>query len=488
MQNVQNIASKSRLEGESSVKKAILNWVDKNETDLITLSDDIWAHAELGLVEHKSAKAQMGYLEKQGFHIAAGVGGMETAFVASWGTGQPVIGFLGEFDALPSVSNKPVPYQDPLVPGGAGHGCGHNLLGVAAIAGAVALKAHMQAEGLVGEVRYFGCPAEESSFGKTWMVRDGVFDDVDIVLTWHPGDSNSVKNASSLADFVLKFDFHGKTAHASGDPWNGRSALDGVELMNAGIERMREHMRQDSRVHYVISAGGGAPNVVPDYAQNFFDVRAADIAELKRMRSWVLDIAKGAALMTQTRVEEIFVGCAANVIPNRAIAKELHAVMEEIGAPQWTEAELKFAAEMQSQFAPEAVKSGIDSLEAAGAILPQTSIHATIMPYSDTIEGGKGSTDVGDVTWVVPTAQFSTACRAIGVPGHSWAVTSCSGMSIGHKGMLYAAKVLGLAGYRYLTDPALREEAYAEWKHQLKGREYEVLIPEQIKVPPLPFA
>ena len=290
------------------MEPSIERWIEANKSELTSISDGIWAYAELGLAEHKSSKLQMEYLQEQGFTIEAGVGGMATAFVASWGKGKPVIGFLGEFDALPMVSNKAVPYKDPLAEGAPGHGCGHNLLGVASMGGAVALKQVMESKGLPGTVRYYGCPAEESSFGKTWMVRDGAFDDVDIALTWHPGNTNAVRNSSSLADLVLKFNFYGKTAHAAGDPWNGRSALDGVELMNAGIERMREHMRLDSRVHYVISHGGGAPNVVPDFAQNFFDVRAADIPELKRMHSWVLDIAKGAALMTQTRFEEVFLG------------------------------------------------------------------------------------------------------------------------------------------------------------------------------------
>jgi len=469
------------------VKKAIEGWVEANKSDLVSMSDKIWAHAELGLVEHESAKLQMEYLQSQGFEIKAGVGGMETAFVASWGKGKPVIGFLGEYDAVPMVSNKPVPYKEPLVEGGAGHGCGHNLLGVGAVGGAVALKELMKGKQIPGTIRYHGCPAEESSFGKTWMVRDGVFDDVDIVLDWHPGNSNSVSNSSSLADFVLKFNFYGKTAHASGDPWNGRSALDGVELMNAGIERMREHMRLDSRVHYVISYGGGAPNVVPDYAQNFFDVRAADIDELKRMRNWVLDIAKGAALMTQTRFEEVFLGYAANVIPNRVIAKELHSVMEELGAPEWSEEELKFAEEMQAQLEPEFIRRAVEQLEESGATLGQTKICDSIIPYSDKIEVGKGSTDVGDVSWVVPTARFRTACYTLGIPGHSWAVASCSGSSIGHKGMLYAAKILGVAGYRFLTDAGLRDKVRAEWEYQLKGRKYESLIPSEIKVPPLPF-
>jgi aminobenzoyl-glutamate utilization protein B len=469
------------------MEPSIERWIEANKSELTSISDGIWAYAELGLAEHKSSKLQMEYLQEQGFTIEAGVGGMATAFVASWGKGKPVIGFLGEFDALPMVSNKAVPYKDPLAEGAPGHGCGHNLLGVASMGGAVALKQVMESKGLPGTVRYYGCPAEESSFGKTWMVRDGAFDDVDIALTWHPGNTNAVRNSSSLADLVLKFNFYGKTAHAAGDPWNGRSALDGVELMNAGIERMREHMRLDSRVHYVISHGGGAPNVVPDFAQNFFDVRAADIPELKRMHSWVLDIAKGAALMTQTRFEEVFLGYAANVIPNRVIARILHSVMEQLGVPEWNEEELKFAGKMQSQFEPELITRTVEQFEETGITPGQTKLCDFVVPYSDRIEGGRGSTDVGDVSWVVPTAQFTTACYALGIPGHSWAVTSCSGMSIGHKGMLYAAKILGITGYRFMTCAGLRDKARAEWEHQLKGRKYESLIPPEIKVPPLPF-
>lgn len=469
------------------MKRSIERWVEENSSDLISISDEIWAYAELGLVEHKSAKLQMDYLKSQGFEIQAGVGGMDTAFVASWGTGKPIIGFMGEYDAVPMVSNKAVPRKDPLVDGAPGHGCGHNLLGVGAMAAAAALKELAQKNQLEGTIRYYGCPAEESSFGKTWMVRDGVFDDVDIALTWHPGNANMVRNSTSLADLVYKFNFYGKTAHASGDPWHGRSALDGVELMNAGIERMREHMRPDSRIHYVVSYGGGAPNVVPDYAQNFFDIRAADLDELKRMYKWVEDIARGAALMTQTRFEPVFLGAAANVIPNRVIGKVFHEVMEELGAPQWSDEELKFAEEMQSQFDPEYVKTAVAQFGEAASRLRQTKICDIIMPLSDKIEGGKGSTDVGDVSWVVPTGQFTTACYVLGIPGHSWAIAACSGMSIGHKGMLFAAKILGITGYRFMTDPNLRQGARAEWEFQLNGRKYETPIPSHIAKPPLPF-
>jgi len=305
----------------TELRKRIEEWVETNSGHLTTLSDEIWSYAELGLVEHKSAKAQMEHLKSQGFQVQSGIGGMETAFIASFGAGKPVIGFLGEYDALPTVSNKTVPHKEPLVPGGSGHGCGHNLLGVGALGAASALKALAEERGFGGTIRYYGCPAEESSFGKTWMARDRVFDDVDVALTWHPGNINDVRNSTSLADLVYKFDFFGKTAHAAGDPWNGRSAVDGMELMNAGIERMREHMRPESRVHYVITHGGGAPNVVPDFAQNFFDIRAEDLDELARMYSWVLDIARGAAMMTQTKVEPRFLGAAANTIPNTFITR-----------------------------------------------------------------------------------------------------------------------------------------------------------------------
>ncbi len=469
------------------MRESIVKWVESNSAGLTAMSDEIWAHAELGLVEHRSAESQMGYLKAQGFSVESGTGGMETAFIATWGQKGPVIGFLGEYDALPMVSNKPLPHQEALVEGGPGHGCGHNLLGVGAVGAACALKALAQERGYQGTIRYYGCPAEESSFGKTWMARDGVFDDVDVVLTWHPGNTNGVRNSSSLADLVYKFDFYGKTAHAAGDPWNGRSALDGVELMNAGVERMREHMRPENRIHYVISYGGGAPNVVPDRAQNFFDIRAADLHELRNMYDWVLDIARGAALMTQTRFEPRFLGAAANTIPNLLITRVLHQVMEEIGAPGWDEEELEFASKMQSQFPAHTLRAALSRLGEHASLLSQTRLCDVVMPYDDKIEPGMGSTDVGDVSWIAPTGQFSAACWPLGVPGHSWAVASSSGMSIGHKGMLYAAKILGLAGARFLTEPNLVKDAKTEWERQLQGRKYATPIPTDIQKPPLPF-
>ncbi len=523
----------------------IEHWIIKHQDELTAISDKIWSYAELGLVEHKSAAIQAEYLKAHGFDIQMGVGGMDTAFVAEWSSEgtkrnsegakqsgyckksqdnpvrhicsrngkerpelselshlpaekresdtvvippvKPVIGFLGEYDALPGVSNEPLPTKHPAKQGAHGHGCGHNLLGVASMAAAIALKEFAKARGASGTIRYYGCPAEESSFGKTWMVRDGFFDDVDIALTWHPGSINRTSNSTSLADLVYKFDFYGKTAHAAGDPWNGRSALDGVELMHAGIERMREHMRPESRVHYVITHGGGAPNVVPEYAQTFFDIRAGGLDELEKMYDWVHDIAQGAALMTQTKFEPRFLGAAANVIPNRVITGVFHQIMTELGAPEWTDEELDFASKMQDELGPDTLQSSLHRLGEEASLLRQTQVCDVVFPEEEGITQGKGSTDVGDVSWVVPTGQFNTACYVLGAPGHSWAVTACSGMSIGHKGMIFAAKVLGIAGTRFMTDENLRERARTEWKKRLDGKVYKTPVPSEIKRPPLPF-
>ncbi len=474
-------------QGEGTVNDFVCNWVEKHRDGLIDVSDKVWEYAELGLVERGSAAVQQEYLKNQGFTVEAGVANMETAFVASWGSGSPTIGFLGEYDALPGVSNHPVPYPSPIGKDKPGHGCGHNLLGVAAIGGAVSLKEFAKANGLTGTVKYYGTPAEETSFGKTWMVKAGVFEGADIVLTWHPGSTHGTDKTSSLADLVYKFDFYGKTAHAAGDPYNGRSALDGVELMNDGVERMREHMKPECRIHYVITHGGGAPNVVPDYAQNFFDIRAADMDGLDRMWEWVEAIAKGAAMMTQTRVEPRFLGGAANLLLNDVIIRTFQEIMEDLGAPEWSEEELAFAGEMQSHFDRRLIDDSIKQLKKQVPDLSETRLCNVIMPGDPEEKPGRGSTDVADVSWVVPTGQFRTACHTLGAPGHSWAVTACGKMGIGHKGMLFAAKTLGIAGAKFLTSSELRKAAWDEFEKRLDGRKYRSPIPDGIDSPPLPF-
>ncbi len=408
------------------MKDVLVANVNSLRRKLIEVADSVWRHAELGLLEHESASALAGLLESHGFTIKMGLANMETAFVATWGEGEPVIGFLGEYDALPGISNEPVPYRAPIAENTSGHGCGHNLLGAAAAGGAIALKQAMEEQGLAGTVKFFGCPAEESSFGKMWMVCDGVFDGVDIVLTWHPGGVNAVTFTSSLADWVYKFNFYGKTAHAAANPYEGRSALDALELMNEGVERMREHMRPECRVHYVITHGGQSPNVVPDYAQSFYDVRAATVPDLIPLYEWVEQIGRGAAMMTQTRFEPEFIGAAANTIANQVIGDVLQSAMETIGVPQYTPAEIEFAEQLQKHF-PGCVERGLRDLEERAEFMKDTRICDVILPLDDHGQARQGSTDVGDVSWVVPTSQFSGACYAFGVPGHTWAATACGG-------------------------------------------------------------
>lgn len=466
--------------------KRIVAAVNGREPELVALANEVWRHAELGLVETESAAAVCRYLEANGFDVEMGVAGMDTAFVASVGQGGPVIGFLGEYDALPGVGNEPVPYQQPVVGNSSGHGCGHNLLGAASAGAAVVLKDMLQERGAEATIKYFGSPAEETSFGKMWMVAAGVFDGVDIALTWHPGGANAVTFTSSLADWVYKFNFHGKTAHAAANPYEGRSALDAVELMNDGIERMREHIRPECRIHYIITHGGMAPNVVPAYAQSFFDIRAATLPELDELYAWVEQVGQGAALMTQTRFEPEFVGAAANTIANRVILEILQQALEEVGPPAYTEDELAFAAELQESFPGCAAKARRDFAERA-QFIKDDRLCDVVLPMDDAEKPGKGSTDVGDVSWVVPTGQFTTTCYALGVPGHNWAATACSGAPIGHKGMLYAAKVLAVAGLRFATDPALREAAWAELRRRLGEHTWKSPIPAGIDRPPLPY-
>lgn len=468
------------------MKDQLVDSVEIRAPHLVALSDDIWRHAELGLLEHKSAAQLAAFLSAAGFSIEMGVANMDTAFVASWGDGGPVVGLLGEYDALPGIANQPVPYRQPVDDNPSGHGCGHNLLGVAAAGAAVALKDLMQDKKLPGTIKFFGCPAEESSFGKMWMVCDGVFSGVDIVLTWHPGGFNAVSFTSSLADWVYKFNFYGKTAHAAANPYEGRSALDAIELMNDGVERMREHMRPECRIHYVITHGGQSPNVVPDYAQSFYDVRAATVPDLEPMYAWVEQIGQGAAMMTQTRFEPEFIGAAANTLANRVIGDVLQAAMEAVGAPAYTDEELGFAAQLQEHF-PGCVERALRDLEHRASHVREKRLCDVVLPLDATEKPGKGSTDVGDVSWVVPTGQFSATCYAFGIPGHTWAATSCSGAPVGHRGMLYAAKVLALAGARFMTEPELRTAAREEHQRRLGGYVYKSPIPEGVTRPPMPF-
>jgi len=459
-----------------------LAWVEDKSRELTRLSDRIWELAEVGLQETGSARAQQEFLRAEGFEIEGGVAGMPTAFVASWGSGKPVIGFLGEYDALPGLSQKPLPVKEPLKEGAPGHGCGHNLLGVASLAGAAALKREMEAGGIPGTVRYYGCPAEETLVGKVFMVKAGLFDDVDAAITWHPGGLNSVWNNSSNAMNSVKFTFHGRTAHAAGDPHHGRSALDAVELMNIGANYLREHVIEKARLHYVITDGGGEPNVVPARAQVWYYVRAPERHQVDEIHGRLLDIAKGAALMTGTTHDVTFlVGCY-NYLPSKSINALVQKYMEQIGPPKFDEAELEFARKMNESFEPGQKLAGLKAAKVPPEVYDQL-VNDTIVPPKNEDQPMAGSTDVGDVSWVTPTGQFGTATGVIGQPGHSWQVTACSGMSIGHKGMLYAAKIMAMTGLELMTNPEELNKVRTEFQEATKDSPYKSPIPEGVGPP-----
>lgn len=468
--------------------EAALEWIKDNEKAVVELSDAVWGLAELGLHENESARLQAEMLARAGFRIEMGVAAMPSAFVASWGSGNPVVALLGEYDALPGTSNKAFPRPEPLVAGGAGHACGHNLLGVAAVAAAIAAKEEMAQRGIKGTIRYYGCPAEENAGGKGYMVKAGLFGDVDVALTWHPGPINGVRNNSSLAVTHTKFHFTGRTAHAAANPEMGRSALDAVELMNVGVNYLREHVIPEARIHYVTTNGGGEPNVVPGEAESWYYVRAPRLGQQKEIQARIMKIAEGAALMTETTLNTRFTGGCANVVPNLPLAEALYRNMKRIGAPDFDETDIAWAKEIAEHY-PAGQREGMLRRAAQmGLDLGESYLHQDIAPYSTDKTAMPGSTDVGDVSWVTPTAQFSTACYALGSSGHSWQITAASGMSIGHKGMLAAAKILALTALDVLCDADLRRQAKAALTKELAGEEFESPIPPEITEPIDPFA
>ena len=466
------------------VKDIALSWIDENEKRIIEVSDRAWEYAEVGLLEHKTSKLLADEIERHGFRVEKGIAGMPTAFVATWGSGKPVIGVMGELDALAGVSQKAVPYKEPVVEGGPGHGCGHNIHGTSGMAGAIAIKVAMEEGNLPGTVKFFGCPAEETLVGKVFMVRDGIFDGVDACLSHHPGSMNTAGLGSSNAMNSVKFHFYGRTAHAAGDPENGISALDAVELMSNGVNFMREHVIEKARVHYVTEVGGGQPNVVPAYARTWFYVRAPEREQVESIYKWVLQIADGADLMAKTthRVE-FLTGCY-NMLPNRGLSETVVANMREIGAPRHTDEEMEFARKLNESIPPESKKEGLRKSERPGwEKLLDVLLDEGVL--DDWREGkvGAGSTDVSDVSWVTPAMEFSTACCILGTPGHSWQFTAQSGMSIGHKGLIFASKVIAASSIDLLTKPDLLKRVREEWKERLTGRVYKPPIPADLKPP-----
>ena len=463
-------------------------WIESNHAMFTHLSDEVWGYAELGYKEFESSKTLEDALEEAGFKLERGVAEIPTAFVASYGNAAgPVIGILGEFDALPGLSQDCVPYRKPLASGAPGHGCGHNLLGVAGLAAVMAVKQAMDTGEVKGTIRYYGCPAEEGGAGKAFMANAGVFDDVDICLTWHPDTFNGTLYANFLANYRVTFKFYGKTAHAAADPFNGRSALDAVELMNVGVNYLREHMIPDARVHYVtINGGGVAPNVVPDFAESLYSVRAPRTDQLDALFERVKDIAKGAALMTGTEVKINVISGMSNMLSNETINEVLQSKLVEVGAPKFNAEEHIFARELSKSIPPESLETsayvyGLDSK--AVAALKDTVLFEDILPPFKSEVVLPGSTDVGDVSWVTPTGQIFTTCWALGSPGHSWQIVAQGKMGIGQRGMLYAGKVMAASALEFMQNKSMLEKAKDEFKGKRTAAKYVSPIPPGTKPP-----
>lgn len=449
-------------------------WADRNKGLLAEINDTIWKFAETGLLEKKSSEYLISILEGFGFSVEKGAAGMDTAFIARFGTEGPEIGFLAEYDALPELSQKvsPVMEKEETCPD-SGHGCGHNSLAAAIIGGALGIRQEIENGNVKGRVTVFGCPAEELLIGKVKMAAEHLFDSCAVLLSCHPNDVSYVWARTSNAVWSGRFTFHGKTAHAAIDPFNGRSALDAVELMNVGANFLREHVTQDVRIHYVITDGGKVPNVVPATAKVWYTVRARDLRGVLELRDRVRRLAEGAAVMTETSWEENCVSCCSDVLRNRVLERILLDVMKETGAPEWSEEDYEFA---------EAISSGLSEEKIKNAVLNyglsekdwKRGLHTGI--YDGLYREGEVmavSTDVGDASWQVPTGVFSFASTVVGSPGHSWFYTACCGSSIAHKGVCMAAKVLEETARRLLDSPDLIREARDSFIKEKNGREHQ---------------
>ena len=449
-------------------KSVVVASIEKHQPELIKLSDQIWALAETALRENKSSKLLADYAEQQGFKVERGVANMPTAFVATFGEGKPIIGILGEFDALPGISQKAAPVKEAYEVGAAGHGCGHNLFGAGSLGAAVAIKELIAAGKLKGMIRFYGTPAEESVGGKIYMARDGLFNDLDVCLAWHPDEKTraDVQSSQALVDFIVEF--HGKAAHAAFDPWNGRSAVDGLELFTHGLNMLREHVKPSVRIHYTIQKGGDVPNVIPEYAKIWCWVRDSKRSGVEEVLSRVREIAKGAAMMAGVESKFKIQTGDYEMLVNMTGAKLLQANLNWLGPIKYTEEEQNFARAIQRA-------TGVEEKGLNGAIQPLEE------PKPDP---PGGSTDVADVSWIVPTLHVSVTTATEGAPWHAWPVVACGGMSIGHKGMLQATKVLAATMIDLFEDAKTREAIQAEFKEKTKGHIYQAYIPAG--PPPVP--
>lgn len=452
------------------LKRDAWSWLDSQTQVLETANKNIWSYAEIGLAENKSSKELQDLLVDHGFSVESGVAGMPTAFVATYGNSGPVIGILAEFDALPGVSQaaSPTPTLGPNPE--AGHACGHSVFGVGSTGAALAIKELIAAGEIDGTIKLYGTPAEETGIGKVYMLRAGYFKDDDVILNWHPSDRNRASYGNTKAIANVKFRFRGSAAHASAMPWSGRSALDGVELMSAGVNYMREHIKPDARIHYVITKGGGQPNVVPPEAEVWYYIRADTFEDVTGYFGWIKEIAEAAAKMSRTELEAVEIQSEIHeMITVRALSEQTHKNLSAIGAPKWEEQEIAFARTTQLEFQDPFGRTIGDDTPA---------LATEIQPLPDVPSPARASTDVGDISWFVPIGGLGVASYGYGLPTHSWPVVAATGTTIGTKALVTAAKTITATAIDLYTDPALMERVKADWRKSRGDAPFKTLIPD----------
>lgn len=474
-------------------KNEALMAIDREREAICAASDAVWENPETAFQEFKSTEILCELLEKEGFTVEKNLAGIATAFSGRFGHGKPVVGILGEFDALSGLSQVAgIAEKKPIIDGEPGHGCGHNLLGAGSVAAAVAVKEYLTKNEKEGTVIFYGCPGEEGGSGKGFMARDGVFDELDFAVSWHPSDQNAVSVGSSLANYQIFYRFYGVSSHAAASPELGRSGLDAVELMNTGVQYLREHIIQEARIHYAITnTGGYSPNVVQPFAEVLYLIRAPKNNQVKEIFERVNDIARGAALMTGTRMEMQFVKACSNVVDNTVIEEVLQKNLEEIPHEPYTEEEIAFAKKISETYGGNKVdmqsvlaryeKSKKKMVEEILTPHLDDVISTVIVPLMDVETCMAGSTDVGDVSWVCPTAQINAVTEAAGTPGHSWQEVAQGKSSVAHKGMLFAGKVMAGTVIDMLEQPELIEQAKEELKKRVGEEGYVAPIPKDVR-------
>ena len=452
---------KGKPTDQSKIKQEVIQSLNNQYNYYKERALQIWEYAEIGYKEEKSTALLQQTLKDNGFSIEAGVAGMPTAFIASYGSGSPVIAILAEYDALPGLAQTAAPVKTPIEGKIAGHACGHHLFGVASVAAAIEVKKMIEQKKIYGTIRLYGCPAEEGGSGKVYMTRDGLFKDVDAVIHWHAGDRNSVTMTSALANKSAKFRFKGFSTHASGSPEKGRSALDAVEAMNNMVNMMREHIPQETRIHYVITNGGKAPNIVPDFAEVYYYVRHPKKDDVKSIFERVVKAAQGAALGTETTMEYEVIGGTHDILLNNTLAAVMQMNLDQVGGISYTNEEIDFAKKLQSSF-----NFSFTAIETAGTVVPLKLIG----------DAGGGSTDVGDVSYAVPTVGMRSATWVPGTPAHSWQAVASGGTEIGTKGMMVAAKTMALTAFDLFTTPDHIIKAKEEFKKAKGDYQYKAML------------